>query len=387
MGALLENLSYTDVIGIGIAAILGSGGFSLIGKAVNRGGSMAPLALGVTALLFMGASKVYAKAFESFPSNTAESEIVEEQFGKATSRVAEGGILLFNILSISTILIFCGKFLFPKGTWIGQISVAMMFLVLMYVLTLHGIHENKQVMNLFSGTVLVVLTLISGAGIVEGMRDGVHFPPAKTTNFPLSILYFYFILAGFDSIMKFTEEAKIKSDIPKAFYMSNILSILLVTGVALAYLHLGTQKNEENAIGEIVKGLLGGKNTSGIVMGGSIIFMLVATFVCFLASSRFLYGLGEKSDWKWMTSVNEVKAPTNAILTTFLIAAVAILINHVDYLVRACDVFLTITLVLVSAAVTKKEIDKGKFPVIEGATLTGLVALFIMTVSPSVRTE
>ena len=88
-----------------------------------------------------------------------------------------------------------------------------------------------------------------------------------------------------------------------------------------------------------------------------------------------------------MTAVNKVKAPTNAIFATFIIAALAILVNHVDYLIRACDVFLTITLILVSAAVTKKEIDKGKFPLIEGATLTGLVALFIMTVNPSVRTE
>jgi hypothetical protein len=379
---LLANLSYTELIGLGITANLGSGGFNLIGKAVNRAGSSFPLALGATGALFMGASKVYEKAWTAFPTNTAESEIVADQFGMTMSHVSEGGILLFNILSISTILVFCSQVIFPKGTWIGQISVAILFLILMSYFALKGIEENKKVTNIFSGTLVLFLTIISFAAVWEGAKDGLALPTRPATNFPLSILYFYFILAGFESLVKFTNEAKDKSDIPKSFYTSNAVSILLVLGVSMAFLHVTAglrRSDEQNAIGEIIKSIVGGKYTAGVVMGGSVICMIVTTFVCFLTASRFLFGLGERYTSSWWTTVNSAQAPTTAILATGILAAIGILLNQIDFLVVFADICLTITLILVSAAVTKKEIDAGRFPVIEGATLTGLVGLLIMS--------
>jgi len=370
------TLSYKDLLGIGISAILGSGGFNLLGKAVVAGGAQYPLALGATSLLFLGASRVYDKAFQVHPSNTAESDIVTDEFGAVASRLSEGGILLFNILSVSTILVFSAKLMFPAATWNTQISFALLFLAVMYIISLHGIEENKQVTNISSAGLVIFLGLLATLGFGKGFSQGFSTGLGTAPNFPLSVLYFYFILAGFDVIIKFTNETRVKSDIPSSFYSANAISIVLVAGICIAFTHLaGARSNENNAIGEIVKSVIGGKYTIQIVMAASIAYMLVTTFICFLTSSRFFYGLGEKSKWSWLTDLNAVGAPNNAILLTFLVAVVGILINHVDTLVRLCGIVLTITLILVSAAVTKKEWSAGRTPWIEGGTLAGLIGL------------
>ena len=65
--ALEKTLTLTDLIFFGIASILGSGGFNLIGEAIVKGGSWWPAALGISSAAFMGASKVYEKAFDGIP--------------------------------------------------------------------------------------------------------------------------------------------------------------------------------------------------------------------------------------------------------------------------------------------------------------------------------
>jgi hypothetical protein len=390
MQDLLPDLSRKDLLGVGVAAILGSGGFNMLGKAINRGGAQYPIALGAIGLLFMGASRVYDKAFQIHPSNIAESQIVEDQLGSTASRFSEGGILLFNIFSVATILVFCTQTALPNANWLVQIAVALIFLGGMYIFSLHGITENKKVTNIFSAGLIIFLAVLATAGLGDGLQNGFKSNLGAAPNLPLSILYFYFILAGFDSLIKFTQETKDKSDVPKSFYGANAMSIILVAGISLAFTHLTSKiriRDENNAVGEIVRSIIGGKYTTHIVMFLSIICMIISTFICFLTSSRFLHGLGEKFKWNWVTEVNAVKAPKNAILLTFLVAAATIFINHLDWLVRFCDVFLTVTLILVSAAVTKKEWVAGRMPWIEGGTLLGFIALMGMIVWPGVRTE
>jgi hypothetical protein len=389
---LLKTLSYTDLLGIGIASILGSGGFNLIGKAVNRSGKGFYLALGAVGALFFGASRVYQKAFEAFPSNTSESEIVRDQMGGPAARFSEAGILLFNILSISTILVFCSKTMFPRGGWYGQIAVALMLLTVMMMLAKQGIEENKQITNLFSVSLIVFLGLLTVAGVFEGATDGFKLPAQNGhNNFPLSVVYFYFIMAGFDALIKFTDEAKDKSDIPKSFYGSNSLAFIVVLGISFAFMHLKNGErmhSEQNAVGLIVEKLLGGGSaTTTIVMIASIVYMLVTTFVVFLTTSRFFYGLGEKEGWSWFTRTNDKKAPINTIFLTFLVATAGIVINHVDTLVRLSDIFLTVTMILVSGAVTLKTARAGGVPLVEGATCLGFSGLMAMILNPALRTE
>ena len=105
----------------------------------------------------------------------------------------------------------------------------------------------------------------------------------------------------------------------------------------------------------------------------AVMYMIVTTFVTFLATTRYLFGLGDVyKGLDFMKVVTKAKVPINAVLLTLGTAAIGILINHTEYLVRAADFGLSVLLILVSAAATKSVASQGKIPWIEGTTTAAL---------------
>lgn len=379
MERLHKTLTLQDLVFFGIASIVGSGGFNLIGEAIMKGGNWWPAALGIASAVLMGSARTYEEAFNEFKTNTAESDFVKKIFGENSSIAMSTAIMLWNIISIGTILVICSHMLFPEGTWLGQITFALILLGLMGYFSLKGLDVNKETINIFSAVLILILSGVSFLGISGISKGGIPaVPTISEKSFTASLLFFYFILAGFDALIKFTEEAKEKSDIPRSFYISNLLSIVLVLGMCLAFVstvdmrHL---KSYENGIGDILQKFLGG-NTKTTVVYFSIIYMLVTSFVTFLASTRYLFGLG--SQYKILEPLkvlNEAKVPVNAVLFTVVTSALCIVVNHIEYLVRVADFSLSAMLLFVASAATKSVYDKGRMPWVEASTATALAGL------------
>lgn len=378
---LKKTLNFQDLVFFGIASILGSGGFNLVGEAIAKGGDSWPLSLAAAGALFFGSSKTYETAFNSSKQNTAESDFVRSIFGDGASNLTTAAILGFNILSISTILVLCSHMLFPKGTWTGQILFALFLLGCMGIFSLRGLSINKELINTFMILLLLFLTLLSGLGVAGLFQNGTVNSEAgitKNPSFVLSLLFFYFILAGFDALIKFTEEAKDPKDIPRSFYWSNFISLILVFGLSLAivsFVDLKRVSNTDNIVGELVNSFLG-HSTDEIIKYLTVVFMLVTTFVTFLATSRYLFSFSEHfSALKPFTELNEKKAPTNAIYATCGIAGLGILMNHTETLVRICDFSLSTQLLLVAAAAATQKFTAGQIPFLETATTAGFAGL------------
>jgi hypothetical protein len=198
----------------------------------------------------------------------------------------------------------------------------------------------------------------------------------------------YFILAGFDSIMKFTEEAKDAADIPRAFFTANIISFILVAGVALAiqvWLFTGTvftgpglsAGNESNALGHLFSVFAGPwilEPTKYLMTA----FMLATTFIVFLSQTRYLFGLGEK--FPALSALKEVNSASVPYITVALVAGIAglaILINHTETLVRLSDVGIIGLLGLVAAAASVTDWQSGALvsSLVNGVTATGFAGL------------
>ncbi len=378
---LKKTLSFQDLVFFGIASILGSGGFNLVGEAIAKGGDFWPVSLAAAGALFYGSSKTYETAFNESKENTAESDFVEKIFGKAGANLTTTAILGFNILSISTILVLCSHLLFPKGTWTGQILFALFLLGGMTVFALRGLIVNKELINTFMIFLLIFLALITGLGFTGLFKNGTVLSQdggKMKQSFAMSLLFFYFILAGFDALIKFTEEAKEKKDIPRSFYWSNFISFFLVLGLSFAivsYVDLKNVKNYDNIVGELVNSFLG-NGTDEIIKYMTVIFMLVTTFVTFLATTRYLFSFSEKYEpLKMFAALNEAKAPVNSIYATCGIAGLGILMNHTETLVRICDFSLSTQLLMVAAAAAVKGFKDGKVPWLEGATSAGFAGL------------
>ena len=382
-GALKRVLSYENLLGFGIVNIMGSGAFNLIGDAVISGGPQFPLALATTSALFQGASLTYQEAYSAFKTNTSESDLIQKEFGGAAAAAAAAGILTFNLISTSTVLVICAKLLFPSGSWAGQISFALLILSAMMIISLKGIDLDKEIITLAGIGVVSLLSFATLIGLVEvgSKSTPITLPSSLQVKHNLlhSVMYFYFILAGFDALMKFAEETKDPDhDLPRSFYASNALSTLLTVGVCLAFLLVFTThkfKENENIVARIVGTVLGAQAEQATAIL-SIGLMIVSGFVTFLAASRYMFSAAQDlKGVEQLRELNEAKAPWKTILIVTAIIAIGILNNNVYELVKFCDIALTVTLLLVSAAATKMQFEKGKIPWIESGTTAGLGAL------------
>ena len=377
---LKKSMTLRDLVSFGVLSILGSGGFNLLGHAVVQAGPFWPATLASASAVFMGASLTYEEAFRTHPSNTSESDCVQTEFGPAASATTAIAILIFNIVSISTILVFCSHIMFPKGSWLGQIMVAIAAAALMAAFALQGIDVNKTVMNGVSASLVTVLALAGLLGIGGVALHGL--PSAfrvKEGSLLSSFFYFFFILAGFDALIKFTEETKNPDDIPRSFYWSNGLAILLLLGAVVGYISwvdIKSLTTFDNPLGELFHVFLGGK-TRDLFINVAVAFMGLTSFVVFLATTRYLYGLSDVyPSLSFLKSMNQAKVPDAAVYTTFGIASLAALLNHTEVLLRMSDAGLAIQLATVAAAATASQVKKGRIPLIEGATTAALVAVF-----------
>lgn len=372
-------LTLTDLTLFGIASIVGSGGFNLVGKAVRAGGSWWPVAFLISATLLMGAAYAYSEAFASSGKNTAESDIVASAFGPVGEGASICAILLFNIVSISAILVFCAQLLIPGHSWISQVGVSLAALGGMAGFSLAGIELNRVSIDVVAYVMVAVLAGTASLGLY-GLAAGPVSPSPTASSFTTSLLMIFFILAGFDNNMKFAEEAVDQADIPRSFFTSNVISFVLVAGVALAIQHFLpnlTAGNESNALGHLFS-TFAGSWTLEPTKYLMIAFMLTTTFVVFLSQTRYLFGLGEKfSTLSALKEVNSASVPYITVALVTVLAGLAILINHTETLVRLSDVGVIGLLGLVAAATSIMDWRVGSLAssLVNGATAVGFTGL------------
>jgi amino acid transporter len=225
------------------------------------------------------------------------------------------------------------------------------------------------------------LAFASIIGGIEFGQNGNSLPTSinSTPDFAKSFLYFYFVLAGFDALMKFSQEAvDPDKDIPRSFYASNALSTILTAGVCFSFLVVFSNhkfQENENIVARIVASALG--NSAGEVVGLVSIFLMIVTgFTSFLTTTRYMFGLGKEI--AILKELNENKVPWVSVFVTFIIATLGIFVNHVFTLVKISDITMTVTLLLVSAAVTRAQIMKGVAPIVEGITTLSLGAILFV---------
>jgi len=378
---LKRTLTLTDLTLFGIANIMGSGGFNLIGKGVRAGGSLWPIALLVPAVLLMGAAYSYAGAFERFKKDTSESDIVRSVFGPWAGDVGTVAILVYNLVSTIVILVFCSKMLLPAGSWVSQSSLTIGLLASMTGLALAGIELDTLMidgMTCFLIAILVIAGLLAVLGLTGTAIPTLSLP--SHGGFMNSIWMFFFILIGFDAIMKFAEETKDPADVPRSFYLSNTVSIVLTIALAAAisiWVPNLSEKQEHNAIGWLFAAFTGPwivEPFKWVIL----LFLLLTTFVTFLATTRYLYGLGNKATWLApLKEVNAAAAPWVSILSVFGSGSVLSLLNNTEILVKITDLGFGVIAALVASAVSVADLGDGKIvsAAVNGATTAGFLGL------------
>jgi len=380
MSVLKKTLGLADLTLFGLASILGSGGFNLIGDAVGAGGAWWPGSLAVSAAVLGGASWSYTRAFSvTGGSATSESDIIKKMFGFETPTVIT--ILFWNIVSIAVILVLCSSLLFPQSGWGTQVGFSLALLGAMTAFSLAGIETNSKAIDWMTWAMLVFLTAAAGIGGWAAL-NGREIMRNKTApsefSFSKSVMFFFFVLAGFDVLIKFAAETQDAAfAIPASFFLSNGISDIIVFGIAAAISAFVAGTSGHSALPNLF-GKFFGPSVCAAVCFAIILFMLVTTFVVFLSTTRYLFGIGEKhKELDWLTTLNNFKAPVNASLVVGVLTAGFLLLNNLDILIDIANVFLVGLLAMVTLSVLKIDwLDKWWASVIiEVGTLVGLGGL------------
>jgi magnesium-transporting ATPase (P-type) len=245
----------------------------------------------------------------------------------------------------------------------------------MTLLAFQKLEFNKEIINLFSVGIVILLSIIGFIGGKQIFTEGFQPVSFRKVNMYESFLLFFFVLAGHDALIKFTEETKNPSNIDKSMYYSIIVSIILTIGVCLACLYYIDFKNDkiENALALIFdRGILNGSGK--YITTISLIFMIVTSFVGYLATTRYLYRL---EGFNGNTSGN---VSTISILLITLFTGFAILINNTISLVEYTDIALIIVLLLVSSSAFIDKYNKKEINIIDGASSAGFLSVLILAI-------
>uniref|UniRef100_A0A6C0IGF1 Amino acid permease n=1 Tax=viral metagenome TaxID=1070528 RepID=A0A6C0IGF1_9ZZZZ len=383
---LNKVLTLKDLVLFGISSILGSGGFNLVGKGIQDGNHYFPLTLLLSGALFTGSAHSYSYANDTYKSNISETKLIENVYGSIGKYTSSLSILLYNIFASATILVLCSKILFPNTSWWKQVSFSLLLLSIMTFAAFQQLDLNKEVINIVSLAIILLLGSASFLGISHLTQESFKmpsFPSLNKINLYESLLYFFFVLAGHDALIKFSEEAKEQNDIGRSMYISIGISVLLVSGLCLAaltYIKDFKVSNVDDIVADIFEKIFN-KDVGKYVSYFAIFCMFVSTFVGFLATIRYTYALPEKIPFlKFIREGGDGRVSHISILIIGALCAFAILINQTTSLVELSDMALIITLLLVSSSAFYERFQKGVMPITDGLTSGGLLGILGLTI-------
>ena len=376
---LYKTLSLTDLIFFGIINILGSGAANLVGHSVVAAGNTLPLQIGGALALLLGSSKTYAEAAEKYKTNDAENKLIAEEMGNTGKVLSSLVIILFNIVSTSVSLIFITRLLFPEANAAFSIMFAIQIAILLIAIGLFGIEVNKTIITSIGTLCVGTIGLLGTAGVYRWFSGGhmqnlttavgSSFDPAR------AFLYIFFILAGFDVLIKFTEETVDEKDVPKSFYISNSLAAILLAGLCFAfimYVPLRGTRQIDNVFACITKNIFGSTEAS-IITYFAAAFLCISNLVNYIGTTRYVYSNLKDTSLEGWRSLNSAGAPWKILLGCGVAIIGFIFVNNIDKLVAAADLFLVGTLAAVSWSATRSKLrEGGKYPWIESLTTLGL---------------
>ena len=389
---LKRTLGLPDLLFFGITNILGSGAANLAGPTILAARQYYPEVIAAVTGLLVGSSKTYAVAHEAYQTNDSESRIIADEIGPWAAVGTQVGIVGYSILSIAVGLLFITRIFCAGASWLFQVMVALQLAILLIVVGVLGIDINKSVVNFTSALFVFVLGAVGLIGLSMAVAgpamQNIAVGPGGELHIGKAFLYVFFILAGFDVIIKLTEETRDPvSVLPTAMYGSNVISALLLVGVCVAFVALVPLRGRGGIDGGSFHNVLAdisdawfGKGT-GLNMDVAVgLFILVSTFIQYVGVTRYIYSVIKGKDGavvEWWRELNTRSAPHRIMLAVGALLFGAIFINNIDRLVASADLFLIVLLAAVGWSAARRVWTEGKrIPWVESGTTLGLLGMF-----------
>ena len=290
-----RTIGLIGAISIGIGGMVGGGIFAVLGEAVSLAHGATVIAFLLAGIVALLTSYSYAKLSVKFQSKGGTVSFIDNAFGHNFLSGSVNFILwLSYLVTISLYAVAFSSYaevlFFEHSTLLSKhlfISLAIILPLLINLISASFVSRSETIIVIIK-LVLLVVIIVSSVSYVDTQR----FSPSQW-NDSFSILVAGMIIfvayEGFELIANAAEDIKNpKSNLPKAFYGSVILVIVLY--VLIALITVGTV--EEKALLEAKDYALAIAAKPALGQIGFTIVSIAALLATFSAINATIYGNG-----------------------------------------------------------------------------------------------
>lgn len=423
-GNLKKVLGVRDLTSLGIAAIIGAGIFSTIGRASFNGGPAVALLFVFTAIACIFTALSYAQFASTVPVSGSAYTYAYVSFGEVFAWIIGWALILEYAVSNMVVAISWSEYftsmlagfgLYLPG-WLtvdpGSASDAVraaapslggmklildlpagLVTVLITALVYIGIKESRNASNILVALKLGVILLVIGAGAFYVKPDNWSpFAPNGVSGVLSSVAAVFFAFIGFDSISTTAEECKNpQRDLPRA--MLWCLAICTILYVLIALVLTGMVNYKELMVDDplaYVFQKVGFNFMAGVISVSAVIAITSALLVYQLGQPRIWMSMSRDGLlWPKFSKIHpKFKTPSFATIITGLVVAIPSMFMDMQFFVDLTSVGTFFAFIVVCAGVLfmdKNGLSKhakfrvpfvnGKFIVPAGLIIAAAIAI------------
>ncbi len=397
-----RSVGFLGATAIGIGGMVGGGIFAVLGEAVS-------LAHGATALAFLFAGIVaiftaysYAKLSVNYQNRGGTVYFIDKAFGMSLlSSTVNLMLWLSYLVTISLYAVAFASYgqTFFKGTslddatWLKHvlITVAIVLPALINYISVSFVEKSETIFVMLK---LLLLTLIiaTGTPYVDTERlSPTHW--GSSLSIIVAGMIIFVAYEGFELIANSAEDIKDPArNLPRAFYTSTILVILLYIFIAL--ITIGTVPEDKIMAAKDYALAIAAKPALGKI--GFIIVSVAALLATFSAINATIYGnsrlgfiLAKEGELPSKLALEKHKIPTAGIvITMFLSISLANSIDLTEIAIIGSGSFLLIFFIInIGAYKLASIINANKILLFFASLISGsaLVTLLLHTYSTNTR--
>ena len=395
-GRLSRELSLFQLTVAGTGVMLGAGIYALIGVAAGITGNSIWLAFLIASLIAALTGLSYAELSSRFHKDAGEYDYITAAFNKKIGSIIGALVVFSGFFGIATVAMAFGSY-FSNLLHFPIIYYAVFLILACVIVNYIGTRASFRIDTAFTFIQIAGLLIIILLGMKHlGKINYFEMPNGITGLLEASALIF-FAYTGFESIVKFSEEAKNPArTVPRAIIYSIIISAVLYILVSVSAISiLDWQKLSASTapLAEVASVSFG--NAAFMALAVIALFSTSKTvLMVIITTSRMIYGMAERNALpKIFLLINKKhKTPINAIIATGIVSIPFLLINNLETMAYLANfsLFTTFALINLSVIVLRYKSDKdntfkmpvniGKFPLLAALGLISCLVMLIFVV-------
>jgi basic amino acid/polyamine antiporter, APA family len=354
---LKRTLTYNDLLFIAIGNIIGGGVFSLMGHGIKWGSGTTWLLLLFTGFSMYIMSKAYTDIGNKINDNESEYNIAKEFGGKAFATTYSITSILTSI-TVATVISIAfadhAKALIPLDSKL----IAVLILLIIAIINMLGIRSSTTIIN---GMTLIEMTSLIVLMLALPFVANKNLLETPTINKSIMVpLIMIFAFTGSEALPKLAGESINPKVIPKAIDTSIFITTIMYTMVAATMISTIGIDNISKSITPMVDTYAKLFGSSGkMVINGVALFSIFNTIMMSnISSSRSLYGLAKKKNYKLLSHINDNNVPINAIIiTTCISIGLVLMTKSIEKMAIFSNLFIMIVMIVINSVALKENTD------------------------------